>query len=68
MNVSDWYLYQGVGTVVFQRVIGPRLMGLTPDEAEITAAMPRRSPCSTSWRGFSANNATLLETRFHSRT
>ena len=42
MNVNDWYLYQGVGTViVFHRVIGPRLMGLTPDEAAITAAMPK---------------------------
>ena len=42
MNVNDWYLYQGVGTViVFHRVIGPRLMGLTPDEAAIAAAMPK---------------------------
>ncbi len=42
MNVCDWYLFQGVGSVIgFQRVVGPRLMGLTPDEAAIAAAMPK---------------------------
>ena len=42
MNVSDWYLFQGVGNViVFQRVIGPRLLGLPPDESAIAAALPR---------------------------
>ncbi|HEY3720108.1 MAG TPA: glutathione S-transferase family protein [Roseiarcus sp.] len=42
MNVNDWYLFQGVGAVIgFQRVIGPRLMGLTPDEKAIEAAMPK---------------------------
>src|SRR5882757_8214873 len=31
MNISDWYLFQGVSAVIgFQRVVGPRLMGLTP--------------------------------------
>ncbi len=42
MNVSDWYLFQGCSAVIgFQRVVGPKLMGLTPDEAAIEAAMPR---------------------------
>jgi glutathione S-transferase len=42
MNVSDWYLFQGVSNVIgFQRVVGPRLMGLTPDEAAIAEAMPK---------------------------
>lgn len=42
MGVNDWYLFQGVGNVIgFQRVVGPRLMGLTPDEAVIEAAMPK---------------------------
>jgi glutathione S-transferase len=42
MNVNDWYLFQGVATVIiFHRVIGPRLMGLTPDEAAVAAAMPK---------------------------
>lgn len=42
MNINDWYLFHGVGNVIiFQRVIGPQLMGLTPDEAAIAAAMPK---------------------------
>jgi glutathione S-transferase len=42
MGVSDWYLFQGVGAVIgFRRVVGARLLGLTPDEAVIEAAMPR---------------------------
>ncbi len=42
LNVSDWYLFQGVASVIgFQRVVGPKLMGLTPDEAAIAAVMPK---------------------------
>ena len=42
MNVNDWYLFHGVANVIaFQRVVGPRLMGLTPDEAAIAAALPK---------------------------
>ena len=42
MNVNDWYLFQGVANVIgFQRVVGPRLLGLKPDEAAIDAAMPK---------------------------
>jgi glutathione S-transferase len=42
MNINDWYLFQGVGNViVFHRVVGPRIMGLTPNEAAISAAMPK---------------------------
>ena len=42
MNIADWYLFQGVNAVIgFQRVVGPRLMGLAPDEAVIAAAMPK---------------------------
>jgi glutathione S-transferase len=41
MNINDWYLFQGCGNVIgFQRVVGPRVLGLTPDEAVIAAAMP----------------------------
>lgn len=41
MNINDWYLFQGVGNVIgFHRIVGPRLLGLTPDEAAIKAAMP----------------------------
>ncbi len=42
MSISDWYLFQGVGNVIgFQRVVGPRLVGLKTDEAACAAAMPK---------------------------
>ncbi|HEX4508164.1 MAG TPA: glutathione S-transferase family protein [Alphaproteobacteria bacterium] len=42
LNVGDWYLFQGCGSVIgFQRVVGPKFMGITPDEAAIAAVMPR---------------------------
>ena len=42
MNVNDWYLFQGVANVIgFQRIVGPRLLGLTPDEAAIAAVLPK---------------------------
>lgn len=42
MNVNDWYLFQGAANVIgFHRVVGPRILGLTPDEQAILAAMPR---------------------------
>lgn len=41
MNINDWYLFQGVNNVIgFQRIVGPRVLGLTPDEDAIAAAMP----------------------------
>jgi glutathione S-transferase len=41
LNISDWYLFLGGGNVIgFQRVVGPRLLGMTPDEAAIAEAMP----------------------------
>jgi len=42
MNVGDWYLFHGVNNVIgFHRIVGPRLMGLIPDEAAIAEAMPK---------------------------
>jgi glutathione S-transferase len=42
MNITDWYLFTGCNSVIgFQRVVGPKLMGLVPDETVIEAAMPR---------------------------
>ena len=42
MNVNDWYLFQGVANIIaFQRIVGPRLMGIKADEDAISAAMPK---------------------------
>lgn len=42
MSINDWYLFQNCGNIIgFQRVVGPALLGLSPDEAVIAEAMPR---------------------------
>jgi glutathione S-transferase len=42
MNVNDWYLFQGAASVIgFQRVVGPKLLGLPTDEAAVAAAVPK---------------------------
>ncbi len=42
MGINDWYLFPGCANVIgFQRIVGPALLGLTPDEAAIAEAMPR---------------------------
>jgi len=42
MNITDWYVHQGVNNVIgFHRIVGPRLLGLTANEAAIAEAMPR---------------------------
>jgi glutathione S-transferase len=60
MNVNDWYLFQGAGSVIgFHRVVGPRLMGMKPDESAIAAAMPKARAYSANFRGSSAVNLIL---------
>jgi glutathione S-transferase len=42
MNICDWYLFQGVGNVIgFQRIVRPRLLGQSADEAAVATAMPK---------------------------
>jgi glutathione S-transferase len=42
MNICDWYLFQGVNNVIgFERIVAPRLLGKSPDEDAIAAAMPK---------------------------
>ena len=42
MNVNDWYLFQGVNSVIsFQRIVLPKLLGGTTDEAAVAAAVPK---------------------------
>ena len=42
MNINDWYLFRDASAPIgFQRVVGPMLLGLTPDEAVISAALPK---------------------------
>ncbi|NPV19612.1 glutathione S-transferase family protein [Bradyrhizobium sp. 81013] len=42
MNISDWYLFQGVcNVIIFQRIVGPQFFGTSTDEAAIARAMPQ---------------------------
>jgi glutathione S-transferase len=46
VGINDWYLFQKAGAViVFNRIVGPLLLGLQPDEAAIEAAMPMARIC-----------------------
>jgi glutathione S-transferase len=46
IGINDWYLFPQVIRVIgFQRIVGPALMGLTPDEAVIAAAVPDARKC-----------------------
>ncbi|WP_257166680.1 glutathione S-transferase family protein [Bradyrhizobium sp. SRS-191] len=42
MNISDWYLFQGVcNVIIFQRIVGPQFFGTATDESAIISAMPQ---------------------------
>lgn len=46
IGINDWYLFPKVARIiVFQRIMGPSFMGLTPDEAVIAAAVPEATRC-----------------------
>jgi glutathione S-transferase len=46
MGINDWYFFPQVGVpVVFQRLIGPVLMGTKADEAVVAAAQPNAANC-----------------------
>ena len=46
IGVNDWYLFpQAIRVIGFQRIVGPALMGTTPDEAVIAAAVPDTRRC-----------------------
>lgn len=41
MGINDWYLFPCARDIVFQRVVGPAILGIEPNEATIAGAMPR---------------------------
>lgn len=46
VGINDWYFFPKVAAVVvFQRIVGPVLLGTTTDEAAIAAAMPMAKTC-----------------------
>lgn len=48
IGINDWYFFPKVAAViVFQRIVGPVLMGLVPDEEAIARALPDARVCVT---------------------
>jgi glutathione S-transferase len=46
IGINDWYLFPQVARVIaFQRIVGPAIMGITPDEAACAAAVPDLERC-----------------------
>jgi glutathione S-transferase len=46
IGINDWYFFPKVaGVIVFQRIVGPMLLGTTTDEAAIEAALPMARVC-----------------------
>lgn len=46
IGINDWYLFPMVARIiVFHRVVGPLLLGATPDEPAIAAAVPDARLC-----------------------
>ena len=61
LGINDWYFFPKIGVpIVFQRIVGPILMGLTPDEAIIAAALPDAANCTGVIKGFLSDRAFLV--------
>ena len=46
IGINDWYLFpQAARIIVFNRIIGPALLGIRPDETAIAAAVPDARLC-----------------------
>ena len=46
IGINDWYFFPKVAAViVFNRIVGPALMGITPNEAAIADALPMARTC-----------------------
>jgi glutathione S-transferase len=46
IGINDWYLFQQCNRVIgFNRIVGPALLGIKPDEAAIAAAVPDTRRC-----------------------
>ncbi|MEA3059859.1 MAG: glutathione S-transferase [Sphingomonadales bacterium] len=46
IGIIEWYFFpKAVAPIAFNRIIGPRLLGLPGDEAAVTEAMPMAETC-----------------------
>jgi len=60
IGINDWYLFPQVVRIIgFNRIVGPALMGITPDEAAIAAAVPDARTCLAALGQLLGENAFL---------
>jgi glutathione S-transferase len=46
IGINDWYFFpKAAAPIVFQRVVGPALLGMATDEAVVAAAVPMAHTC-----------------------
>ena len=65
IGVNDWYLFpKAVAVIGFQRIVGPALMGITPDEALCAAAEPEARRCVAVLDGLLGEGAFLAGDSF----
>ena len=65
IGINDWYLFpKAVAVIGFQRIVGPALMGLTPDEAVVAAAVPEAERCVRALDGILGQNPFLAGDSF----
>jgi glutathione S-transferase len=64
IGINDWYLFPEIARViVFQRIVGPALMGLTPDEAKIAEVAHKVPTCISTLDRLLGNQAFLAGDR-----
>ena len=65
LGINDWYVFPKViATVVFQRIVGPTIMGATADEDICAAAMPEAQVCIDVLEGLLGESAYLAGDSF----
>ena len=64
IGINDWYFFPKVAAViVFNRIVGPILIGLTPDEVAIAEALPMAQTCIAEFSRLIGNQAYFIGDR-----
>ena len=60
IGIVDWYFFHHVtGVISFNRLLAP-LLGKTPDEAAVTAAIPKATTCLDALEQLKGNNRFMV--------
>ena len=64
IGINDWYLFPQVARIiVFHRIVGPALLGTTPDESAIAGAVPDANLCLNELKRLLGNQPFLAGNR-----